>query len=67
VTYLLAAAFFTIVLLAAAVTIHMNVRTHWREILLALKGEWGVAPRAETAPAARAAPAYATHRPRAAA
>lgn len=67
-TYLLAAAFFTIALLAAAVAIHMTVRSYWQEILLALKGEWGAAPRAPAAAqAVRAAPAYATHRPRAAA
>jgi hypothetical protein len=66
VSYLLAAFFFTAVLLAAAVTIHMNVRNHWREILLALRGEWGVAARPK-APAGPSARAYATSRQRAAA
>jgi hypothetical protein len=66
VSYLLAATFFTLVLLAAAVAIHMVVRNHWREILLALRGEWGAAPRPRAAaePAGRA---YATPRRRAAA
>jgi hypothetical protein len=41
VTYLAAATFFTLALLAAAVTIHMTVRTYWSEILMALKGELG--------------------------
>ena len=69
-SYLFAAAFFTAVLLAAAVTLHMTVRTHWREILLALRGEWGAAA-TRAAPAERAArapaAAYATSRRRAAA
>jgi hypothetical protein len=44
VTHLIAALFFTLALLAAAVSIHMTVRLYWTEILLALKGEWdGVA------------------------
>ena len=61
-TYLLAALFFTLALLAAAVAIHMVVAAHWREILLALRGEWGAAPKAR--PAGRTAPAYAmTRRP----
>jgi hypothetical protein len=66
VSYLLAATFFMAVLLAAAVTIHMTVRTHWSEILLALRGEWGVAakPKAAAQPSARA---YATTPRRAAA
>jgi sirohydrochlorin ferrochelatase len=63
VTYLLAAFFFTLALLGAAVGIHMMVRTHWHEILLALRGEWGTQPRARTAPAAAV---YATTRRRAA-
>jgi hypothetical protein len=53
VTYLAAALFFTLALLAALVTVHMTVRLHWREILLALGGELG----AVTPPARRAAPA----------
>jgi hypothetical protein len=40
VTHLAASLFFTSVLLAAVVVIHMNVRLYWAEILLALKGEW---------------------------
>jgi len=59
VTHLAAALFFTLALLAAAVTIHMTVRLYWAEILLALKGEWdGVG--AVRRPAARptAAPSY---------
>jgi hypothetical protein len=56
VTYLAAALFFTLALLAALVAIHMTVRFSWREILLALRGELG----AVTPPAA--APAGATHR-----
>lgn len=39
-THLAAALFFTFAMLAAAVAIHMTVRTYWAEILLALKGEW---------------------------
>jgi hypothetical protein len=66
VSYLLAASFFTVVLLAAAVAIHMTVRTHWSEILAALRGEWGTQPRSEAA-AGRPARAYATTRRRAAA
>jgi hypothetical protein len=66
VSYLLAATFFTLVLLAAAVTIHMMVRMHWSEIRLALRGEWGSAPMPKAA-AERSAPAYATSRRRAAA
>jgi len=41
VTYLAAALFFTLALLAALVAMHMTVRLHWREILLALRGELG--------------------------
>jgi hypothetical protein len=42
-----AALFFTLALLAALVAIHVTVRLHWPEILLALRGELGVArPRA---------------------
>ncbi|HEX6374842.1 MAG TPA: hypothetical protein VFZ91_03885 [Allosphingosinicella sp.] len=37
-TYLAAALFFTLALLAALVAIHMTVRLNWREILLALRG-----------------------------
>ena len=57
-TYLAAALFFTLALLAALVAIHMTVRLHWREILLALKGELGaVRPKAQ-----QAAPAAAMRR-----
>ena len=51
-TYLAAALFFTLALLAALVAIHMTVRLNLREILLALRGELGVA----TPPAAASAP-----------
>lgn len=57
-TYLAAALFFTLALLAALVAVHMTVRLHWREILLALRGELG----AVTPPARRAAPAGAMRR-----
>ena len=57
-TYLAAALFFSLVLLAALVTVHMIVRRNWREILLALRGELGAA----TPPASAAAPAAATRR-----
>ncbi len=56
-TYLAAALFFTLALLAALVAIHMTVRLHWREILLALRGELDVTP-----PAREAAPAGAMRR-----
>jgi hypothetical protein len=57
VTYLAAALFFTLAFLAAAVALHMTVRLHWREILLALKGELGA-----TSSQQPAAPAGATRR-----
>lgn len=48
--YLAAAIFFTLALLAALVATHVTVRLHWPEILLALRGELGVAtPRAPAA------------------
>lgn len=51
-TYLAAAIFFTLALLAALVAAHMTVRLHWREILLALRGELGaVRPPARSAAA----------------
>ena len=53
-TYLAAALFFTIALLAAAVAIHMTVRTYWTEIMLALRGEYGAGARPRAEPAARA-------------
>ena len=40
-THLAAAIFFTLMLLAAAVAIHMTVRLYWAQILLALRGELG--------------------------
>ena len=49
--YLAAALFFTLALLVALVAIHVTVRLHWPEILLALRGELGVTPRAQPAPA----------------
>ena len=50
-TYLAASLFFTLSLLAALVAIHVTVRLHLSEILLALRGELGAA----TPPADRAA------------
>ena len=48
--YLAAALFFTLALLAALVAIHVTVRLHWPEMLLALRGELGaVTPRATAA------------------
>ncbi len=40
-THLAAAIFFTVLLLAAVVAIHMTVRLYWARILLALRGELG--------------------------
>ena len=40
-TYLAVALFFSLAFLAAAVALHMTVRFHWGEILLALRGELG--------------------------
>jgi hypothetical protein len=54
VTYLAAALFFTVALLAAAVAIHMTVRTYWTEIMLALKGEYDAGAKPQAEPAARA-------------
>jgi hypothetical protein len=53
VIYLAAALFFTLALLAALVAIHMTVRYHWPEILLALRGELGATPSAAPAGSAR--------------
>ena len=66
--HLAASLFFTFAFLAAAVTVHMNVRAHWAEILLALKGEWNGAGtfRQAAAPRAPHSPAFAA-RPRRAA
>jgi hypothetical protein len=55
VTYLAAALFFTLALLAALVAAHMTVRLNWREILLALRGELGATPSAAPAATRRAA------------
>ena len=60
-TYLAVSLFFTLALLAALVALHMTVRIHSREILLALRGELGVA-----SPPAREAAAAAAMRRRAA-
>ena len=57
-THLAAAIFFTLMLLAAAVAIHMTVRLYWTKILLALRGELGMAVRQPVRPA----PAYARQR-----
>ena len=57
-TYLAAALFFTLALLAALVAIHMTIRFNWREILLALRGELGAA----TPPAPQAARSGAVRR-----
>lgn len=67
-SHLAASLFFAVTFLAAAVTIHMNVRTHWAEILLALKGEWEGTKTFRPAAAARVprSPAFAP-RPRRAA
>ena len=47
--YLAAALFFTLVLLVALAAIHVTVRLHWPEILLALRGELGATPQARPA------------------
>jgi hypothetical protein len=52
VTYLAAAVFFTLALLAALVVIHMEVRRHWTQIVFALRGEWHGIPHYRIAPAA---------------
>jgi hypothetical protein len=56
VTHLAAAIFFTLMLLASAVAIHMTVRLYWSQILLALRGELG----RDVSRQVRSAPAYAT-------
>jgi hypothetical protein len=53
VIYLAAALFFTLALLAALVAIHVTVRLHWPEILLALRGELGATPAAARSGPAR--------------
>ena len=62
-THLAASLFFALVLLAAAVAIHMTVRIHWARIVAALRGDLGREIR-NPAPAVRAA---AIRRPHAAA
>ena len=57
-THLAAAIFFTLMLLAAAVAIHMTVRLYWSKILLALRGELGMHVKQPVRPA----PAYARQR-----
>lgn len=57
-THLAAAIFFTLMLLAAVVAIHMTVRLYWSQILLALRGELG----RDVSRPARPAPAYAQPR-----
>lgn len=57
-THLAAAMFFTLMLLVAAVAIHMTVRLYWAQILLALRGELG----RDISVPARAAPVYARRR-----
>ncbi|HEY5722827.1 MAG TPA: hypothetical protein VIT45_10950 [Allosphingosinicella sp.] len=59
-SYIAAALFFTAALLAAAVTLHMLVKLHWAEILLALKGELGLEVRTPD----RSSPLAARSRPR---
>ena len=49
-TYFAAALFFTLVLLGAAVALHLTVRLYWTEMVLALRGEWGREVRAVAAP-----------------
>ena len=52
-----AALFFTLAFLAAAVALHMTDRLHWREIVLALRGELGtVTPQARRAAPLAGAP-----------
>ena len=57
-SYMAAALFFTLALLAALVAIHVTVRLYWPEILLALRGELGTLRRPER----QAAPAGAARR-----
>jgi hypothetical protein len=58
VTHLAAAIFFTLMLLVAAVAIHMTVRLYWSQILMALRGELGL----DVKRPAQAAPAYGQRR-----
>jgi hypothetical protein len=51
VTYVAAALFFSLAFLAAATALHLLVRSHWKEILLALRGELGAVRRTSARPA----------------
>ena len=66
-TYLAAAVFFTLALLAAMVVIHMEVRRHWTQIVLALRGEWHGVPHYRIAPVRARPPRAAATLPRRAA
>ena len=55
-THLAAAIFFTLMLLAAAVAIHMTVRLYWTKIVLALRGELGLGATRPVQPARAYAP-----------
>lgn len=55
-SHLAVALFFTVALLAAAVAIHMTLRTYWTEFLLALRGELGLEIRRPARPVRAAAP-----------
>jgi hypothetical protein len=61
VTYLAAALFFSLAFLAAATALHLLVRAHWNEILLALRGELGTvkSKAAWSAPAVASPPRHA--------
>ena len=61
-THLAAALFFTVMLLAATVAIHLTVRLYWSKIAAALRGELG----REVSRSARPVRAYAIPRRRAA-
>ena len=52
-TYLAASVFFTLILLASLVGLHLTVRTYWAQILAALRGELGVSPAPRQAPSLR--------------
>ena len=49
-THLASALFFIVALLGAAVILHLTVRKYWDEILLALRGELGLAVRSPAGP-----------------
>ena len=55
--HLVAALFFVLAFVAAGALLHMMVRQHRREIVLALRGQWGApAVRPQVRPARLAAP-----------